>query len=436
MSTVTYQVKRICGIATNASRVDSSMDNIIEQHLFTLGEQFDVAKTNTCVFSITETVEPDQWIDYVDLFCQQVRTRFTFVEKIFLALDITYDSYSSKISLANVNGIVYVDFDFISLYYGNGTEVPPTFNEQWNSHSDKFLFLVGKANKLNRIRLLQELEKSNALDSCTFSLQATNNELDDCRKFLPNLSTVEQDQFFDRVNNTVVDYEIRSMQNAGNHPALPTDKLFATSLFNLVAETWFDRPYWAPMITEKSYKPILNHSPFIIAGDLFTCKELQNRGFRTFNQYLLIPNYDNPDEPDFLQCRDGSMPAYYQEHLLDFYQNIKLEDWPHCNSIDQYNSLPMSIQDECKSAFQYPILDINLMRLKAVVANCKFWVNSISKYKKQIEIDIEHNAQHAKKLIKVYNTQWQQFATEYSIQDTLKGLVFKTYRYGQIILNQ
>ena len=96
-------------------------------------------------------------------------------------------------------------------------------------------------------------------------------------------------------NRNPDDIEIQLLSNTTHYGGIPYDPgLYANTLFSVVSEchcnTIDDRPPW---LTEKTYIPILNNVPFIIAGDNGSLSSLKGLGFRTFEQYLPFPNYDS-----------------------------------------------------------------------------------------------------------------------------------------------
>lgn len=71
--------------------------------------------------------------------------------------------------------------------------------------------------------------------------------------------------------------------------------LFQSAFLHVVTETVFDYPNI--FVSEKSFKPIINKRPFVLVSTAGCLKNLQNFGFRTFNDYW-DENYDNIENPD------------------------------------------------------------------------------------------------------------------------------------------
>lgn len=61
--------------------------------------------------------------------------------------------------------------------------------------------------------------------------------------------------------------------------------------YSIIPETFFiDNE---PAVSEKTYRAILNNHPFILAASAGSLQYLKNFGFRTFEQYFTISNYDS-----------------------------------------------------------------------------------------------------------------------------------------------
>mgnify|MGYP003639587286 CR=1 FL=1 len=166
-------------------------------------------------------------------------------------------------------------------------------NQRWNNDSKKFLMLIGKPHRQHRIRLLWKLD--NLLDNATWSLHVHPGTYEQCRALIPELDDQQFADFVKSRNRNPDDIEIQLLSNTTHYGGIPYDPgLYANTLFAVVSECHFnttqDRPPW---LTEKTFIPILNKVPFIIAGDNGSLATLKGLGFRTFEQYLPFPNYDS-----------------------------------------------------------------------------------------------------------------------------------------------
>ncbi len=187
--------------------------------------------------------------------------------------------------------ICYVDYFLWRTYDRIINRQKSQVNKRWNCDADKFLFLTGKPDRPHRIRLLWKLRWH--LKNCIWSLHMNNGLLESCRKQLPELNVDQSKQFIsehlsnpDAVN---VDHQEHSLHYGG----IPYDvSIFKNSLFRIISETHFNQNTNA-WITEKTWLTILNKCPFIMAGDNGTLAKLQQMGFKTFEKYLPIKDYDS-----------------------------------------------------------------------------------------------------------------------------------------------
>jgi hypothetical protein len=189
------------------------------------------------------------------------------------------------------------------LFESNVKKTKFGFNTVWDNESDKFLCLFGKLNKPHRIGLLYKLSLARLLKKCEWSLHIPEyiNEVD-LKTAIPNLSIDEINQFIAMHAHNLDSVELPGGDTPiFDYSGFPYDtKLYSTTLFRLISETFVKRDdiptnctkHSIPWITEKTWIPILNHQPFITVGEVGTLKLLQSKGFRTFNEYLPINNYD------------------------------------------------------------------------------------------------------------------------------------------------
>jgi len=71
---------------------------------------------------------------------------------------------------------------------------------------------------------------------------------------------------------------------------------YLDSYFSIVNESWVNEG--SLLISEKSFKPMINHHPFIIMGNPGTLRQLRKMGFKSFSPWI-DESYD--DEPNFVK---------------------------------------------------------------------------------------------------------------------------------------
>ena len=303
----------------------------------------------------------------------------------------------------------FVDFFALRTYLAcqNNQETSP----QWFPDNKKILFLMGKYYKPHRIGLLYRLYLQGLLteDKCLWSLHqkidATN-----VVKFIPrrlvNQSTLND--FLTICHNTLDPIKVVIQNDYCSHyGGFPFDaNLYKTTNVSLISETSY---YGISFITEKTYRAIINHHPFVVAGPAHQLRELQNLGFHTFNNFMKFPEYDDVlstetrldiiaenvkhFDPTGAEIKEiTAMVDYNAKHFYNFckaqsaklqnmlecygvteswenvipwrddesffltwqfyYQTIKDPSWPCCYSIEDCKKLPEHIQQELATVFK------------------------------------------------------------------------------------
>lgn len=336
--------------------------------------------------------------------------------RIFLQLNTHSKHHKSYFEQLPLNGIVILDFFLYQVVRQTViTNSNPVSIRSYNKFIDpKFLFLTGRAHKPHRIRLLKRFADCGLLDNATWSFfyhdQSTfYNDL--VRDQLPELSDQEFDDFVTKWTCNP-DQILQSVGSYGTqYDGFPYGvEMYSNTDFSVISETNFDITS-NPWITEKTWRPIINGHPFIVAGDSGTYKHLKGLGFETFEKLLAVPKfYEIADveqrldlivknvqhwadtlstHADFVNASIihnkktlihlydvayNQLSKFIQQHDLTsysldevlptlsgnligkkktldtfvaFYNNIKDPAWPECKSESDFYLLPQKIQDEC-----------------------------------------------------------------------------------------
>jgi len=236
------------------------------------------------------------------------------------------------------------------------------------------------------------------------------------RKYLNKLTDIEYDKFIkDHIISPDIVIDHKNIdKNALIHFGRTTPKDIPHVLLEVVSEGSFESSKPSVIhISEKIWKPIMNNTPFIVAGDTGYLNKLEQRGYKTFKKYLKYPQYNdiadleskmnmivqnikywfddktyikfeteirNDIQHNFEQYNkdvqknldilnnlnnkfglDNYTPydliSYYEEYRknewLIFYDSIKDESWPPCVYEDEFEFLPRNIQNECIEIFGY-----------------------------------------------------------------------------------
>ena len=165
-------------------------------------------------------------------------------------------------------------------------------NKEWNSIADKFLILNGKPGRVHRVRLLWKLK--HLLYKSIWSLHVHSGTWQESKHQLPELTNQQFEDFIKKYNNNPDNAKIVFQENSLHYGGIPYDvSLFSNSLFRVITETTFNtKENVLPWLTEKTFITILNKLPFIMAGDRGSLDKLKKMGFRTFENYLPVPHYN------------------------------------------------------------------------------------------------------------------------------------------------
>ena len=303
-----------------------------------------------------------------------------------------------KSILSDFDNCTFIDF-FLLRSHHNSTQNSST----WHPENKKFLFLMGKAYKSHRIGLLYRFYKQGLLDinRCIWSFY-NKISVDDCKGLVPAMATTQDLETL--INNYQQSPDQVSPVNShyGGFPFDPS--MYINTNLSVVSETSID---FGPWNTEKIYRAILNHHPFLIAGCVGHTQYLQDMGFETFDQYFSVTDYSsivnldarldaivkNAKEFDpsaeqieqihqltqknsqrahelaehYANTIDQMFASYnstvnwrnflfreFSPHYLTwqfYYQKIKGPLWPPCDSIEDCINLPEQIQNELKTRF-------------------------------------------------------------------------------------
>jgi len=323
-------------------------------------------------------------------------------KKCYFMFHSWWQPYHSDFKDIGADDILFIDSFLVHIYYTCILEKHSVINTTWNSNAKQFLFLTGAQHKIHRTRLLYKFYKNDMLKSAEWSWVLTNNR---GLQFLEELSDSAYQQF---INDVLRSPDNFNAANGEGWMGKFDVTLFANSLFQVISETYFDTlRIDNPWITEKTWKCILNRLPFIIAGNQLSLKKLKDMGFATFEDFLLIPNYDDPDGDNYLLLKDSSVHYRMQnEQWSEFYNTIADPSWPECKTHDYIVNLPDSIQQEIYQHLIIPIQSDTEMRLDAIVENTKHWLMTLESNKNAIVPLVEHNYNQ---LIKLAKIDWDRF---------------------------
>lgn len=278
----------------------------------------------------------------------------------------------------------------------------------WNPDTGRFLFMTGKPDKPNRVRLLWKFHLRGLLPRCDWSLFVDDHTHEEAAKLIPELTAAEFNQFAMTHNRSLDVVNVTHCTPDSNHnDGYPFDpRVYNRCSFRVISETMMLE---RRITSEKTWITMINRMPFIMTGYAGSLRYLQQRGYRTFESYLPIPQYDQiPDTEQRLDavvtntefwldhieqqkdkvaldvehnyellCEniarthdlakklthalnepDRSVYSLVpltigQQRWINFYYRIKDPSWPDCFFEQQFHTLPMWIQEECVQQFGY-----------------------------------------------------------------------------------
>lgn len=337
--------------------------------------------------------------------------------KLLIVANRYFESQFDFSSYPHVDDVLFIDYWMMVAHKKIMVDKICEHVESWDHASHKFLFLTGKPQKLHRIGLLNQIEKFGLIDRCNWSLFMDANAKTQCRALLLDLTDEEYDRFIQSHVQTLDSISI-NYERGLHYGGMPFDKkIYQDCLFQVISETNFDNS--VPWITEKTWLSMINHRPFIMASSTGTLARLKNMGFKTFDEYLPVPCYDNIDDPQqrirailtntnfwlsnitdykqsiirdiehnysrFLQLADLNQnqiamfaeqnqitdqidkivileDIYAHADWVNWYDRIKDQSWPDCATEDDFECLPEWIQQECIEVFGYVPKKKNLDR--------------------------------------------------------------------------
>lgn len=354
-------------------------------------------KTNTLIlgtivweYSIGKNVSRN--LQYFQKKCQDIGIQNHFLVGL-----------EKKLILSDFDNCTFIDFFLLRSYY-KGTQTNQILNSIWHPENKKFLFLMGKALKPNRIGLLYRFYKQGMLDydQSVWSFYQTIS-VTKSKNYVPKDTNLQDLEIFLKNYQRFPDGVYPIHDHYGGFPFDPL--LYKNTNISVVSETQLDI---APWNTEKIYRAILNHHPFVIAGPPGHTQHLQDMGFETFDQYFAVPDYSSIDSLDSrldaivenIKKFDPSTEQIEEihhatkrnfqrlhelaKHYIDtidnvlknygisqswttilplendghffltwqyYYQKIKDPSWPSCNSVSDCVYLPAEIQQELRTKF-------------------------------------------------------------------------------------
>lgn len=208
------------------------------------------------------------------------------------------------------NESYFVDYNTRMLYnsYKDKLDKIPEYKQEYS----KFLFLTGMPNRPNRIGLLSKYYDAGLLEYAKWSFFAPWTDFDKkwCRQHLSHYTDQEYKTFLKECEYSFDDKFESAKPYYGSydgdtdikmHDMVDTEWVKSPTYIDssVYENTWFsivsEGPnYWANenrFVTEKLWRVFLHKHPFIFAGEPEQFRYIKYLGYKTFNEYMLIPDY-------------------------------------------------------------------------------------------------------------------------------------------------
>ncbi len=354
---------------------------------------------------LTESVPISKWKHRL----QQLLTRAKSANKtVILIINSWYKKDKEVLIECGTDEVVFLDFFLTLVYIRLIKNQESLVRNCWNPNSTNWLFLTGKANKSNRLPLLYRFYQDSLLEKCCWSLFITDNNYKWCKQCLIEFNENDADKWLEKFARSPDNIEVLNTKNGTHYSGIPYGNIYQSCLFQLISET--DTDNVEPWITEKTWIPIINYTPFLIFGNPDSNLKLRQMGFLTFDEFLYDGNFDKSVALDkrvdsiiknirywlenLSKNTEGiiSITDYNHRRLLElaneninklkdihlkykmdkdnyslvlfadsfqhaqwknWYNRIKDPSWPDCHKEEDFNKLPKWIQQECVEVFNY-----------------------------------------------------------------------------------
>jgi hypothetical protein len=180
------------------------------------------------------------------------------------------------------------------LYYHQANNHPT--NPQVSEPNGRMLFLTGKPLSINRMPVLDLIDQGPLSAQTTASLFWNDSLFHIVEQVGINRTRAEHlvQKYIGSPDNLKINNS--SLSGHFHSAGMPYDpRIYSAHQLSLIPETTVSASHMYNYCTEKTYRTMLNLHPFIILGQPGTVDHLRNRGYRTFTEYLPVPNYNDLD---------------------------------------------------------------------------------------------------------------------------------------------
>jgi hypothetical protein len=234
---------------------------------------------------------------------------------------------------------------------------------KWNPNIKKALFLIGKPLKRQRIGLMHHFYVNKLLDYLDYSLYFPANQDNINAIKAINLNYLQDHQY---INKFLIDVQRPSLDidiskcydtNVFEYTGFPTNlSYYKNTCLSIVSENSLvmeSIKMYMPYLTEKLYRAMMNHHPFIIIGDYGINDHLRSLGYKTFDKFFLPYTNSISHEAELILDWTAKSVKHFIDNLDDNVDEIR-EMITH-----NYNHYINQTENELKHLLQVlPYLDL------------------------------------------------------------------------------
>jgi len=207
--------------------------------------------------------------------------------RVFLLANSWWQTFDQDIRNIKFDGVLYTDYFLYQVYKELVINNQNPINQTWHE-SDQFLFLTGRPERSNRIRLFVKLLSKNLIKNSKYSLFAPT-DIKKVYQYASHKSTKWLENLFAQYATSPDKVKTQH----GAYLGVPYNvNLYSDTAFSIISESLMNNDM-QPWLTEKTWRCIVNRHPFIMAGNPGSLKLLNQMGFMTWQYQLPHSNYDN-----------------------------------------------------------------------------------------------------------------------------------------------
>ena len=350
-----------------------------------------------------QTNNLQNFVNQVKIVNPQLRIFLIFNKAMVEETDLSFD---------NVDDIICIDTYLLYIYNKK------LFNDgainQWKSDNDKLLLLVRRAFGIHRVGLLRrllDLGMENDLkwslpdiaSAQTFTFRTEDEVVDKFLQFLPGMTEQEAKDFIEKNNKVIGRWGnsiLEADQSFKEQAYSQNEELYSSVLGEVVSDTEYAIP--TPIfLTEKIFKPIANHIPFIHVGQPGAEKHLKTMGFRTFdfsNTTSMVEQSVNTLIKNNLDPVIFFQTSYHTDRFKDFYKDFKDPSWPADIEWNTINKLPVKFQVEVIESFFTTTEIKQMIRLYETIQRIVCFKEMLLNNKEEVNAKVKHNAKRFNEL--------------------------------------